>query len=165
MIVVADTGPLNYLVLIEAVDVLQTLYKYVVVPQTVALELRSLGAPPAVQAWMERPPDWLEVRGDPPPDPTLEYLDPGESAALSLAELLRADGILIDERDGRAEAERRHLQVTGTVGVLANAHLAGLLDFDEAVARLRTTNFRLSAEVERLVRQRLAGQTQEPDLR
>ena len=76
--------------------------------------------------------------------------------------MLRADGILIDDRDGRTEAERRHLRVTGTVGVLADGHLAGLLDFDQALARLRATNFRLSAEVERLVRRRLAGQKTEP---
>ncbi len=164
MIVVADTGPLNYLVLIEAVDVLQPLYSRVVVPKTVAEELRSTGAPAVVQRWIEQLPDWLEVRRDPPPDPTLQYLDAGERAALSLAELLRADGILIDERDGRAEAERRKLHVTGTIGVLADAHLAGLLDFDAAVARLRTTNFRLSAEVERFVRRRLAGHAQEPEL-
>jgi predicted nucleic acid-binding protein len=81
---------------------------------------------------------------------------------LSLAELLRADEILIDDRDGRSEAERRHLRVTGTVGVLADGHLAGLLDFGQAPARLRTTNFRLSAEVERLVRRRLGGEKQEP---
>lgn len=43
MIVVADTGPLNYLVQIEVVDVLQSLYKHVVVPKTVAEELRSAG--------------------------------------------------------------------------------------------------------------------------
>ena len=101
MIVVADTGPLNYLVLIEAVNVLQPLYTHVVVPEAVAEELRSTGAPPVVRTWIAQPPDWLEVRPDPPPDPGLRFLDPGESAAQSLAELLRADGILIDERDGR----------------------------------------------------------------
>jgi predicted nucleic acid-binding protein len=157
MIVVADTGPLNYLVLIGAVDVLRPLYTHVVVPDAVAAELRSQGAPTAVQAWIEHPPDWLEVRPDPLPNPDLGFLDPGESAALSLAELLNADQVLIDDRDGRLEAERRHLQVTGTVGVLADGHLAGLLDFDQALTRLRATNFRLSAEVERLVRRRLAG--------
>ena len=162
MIVVADTGPLNYLVLIEAVNVLQPLYAHVVVPKTVAEELGSTGAPPAVQTWIAQPPGWLEVCPDPPPDPSLHFLDPGEAAALSLVELLRADGILIDERDGRSEAERRELHVTGTVGVLADAHLAGLLDFDRALARLRTTNFRISAEVERLVRRRLAGQKKQP---
>jgi predicted nucleic acid-binding protein len=94
-------------------------------------------------------------------DPTLEFLDPGERAALALAGLLQADEVLIDERDGRTEAARRYLHITGTVGVLADAHLAGLLDFDQAVARLRNTNFRLSVEVERLARRRLASQKKE----
>src|ERR1035441_3301369 len=90
MIVVADTGPLNYLVLIEAVDVLQPLYTCVMVPEAVAEELRSAGAPAAVRTWIAQAPDWLEVRPDPPADPALGFLDRGESAALSLAELLRA---------------------------------------------------------------------------
>jgi predicted nucleic acid-binding protein len=159
MTVVADTGPLNYLVLTGIVDVLQPLYTQVFIPQTVAEELKAAGAPAIVQAWIVQPPNWLEVRPDPPCDLALQFLDPGEGAALALAELLRADVVLIDDWAGRKEAERRHLKVTGTVGVLANAHLAGLLDFDTALLRLRTTNFRLSAEVERLVRRRLAGRS------
>ena len=157
MIVVADTGPLNYLVLTGAAGVLQPLYTRVIVPKAVVEELKVAGAPTAVQTWIAQPPDWLEVRPDPPSDPTLQFLDPGEGAALTLAELLKADEVLIDDWAGRAEAERRHLNVTGTLGVLADAHLAGLLDFDTALVRLRTTNFRLSAEVERLVRRRLSG--------
>jgi predicted nucleic acid-binding protein len=51
-------------------------------------------------------------------------------------------------RAGRTEAERHHLHVTGIVGVQADAHLAGLLDFNQSLIRLRATNFRLSAEVE-----------------
>src|SRR5438552_2953757 len=47
MIVVADTGPLNYLVLIGAVEVLQPLYTQVIVPKTVAAELLRTGAPAA----------------------------------------------------------------------------------------------------------------------
>jgi predicted nucleic acid-binding protein len=155
MIVVADTGPLNYLVLAGAVGVLQPLYTRVIVPETVVAELKVAGAPAAVRTWIAQPPDWLEVRPDPPCDPTLPFLDPGESAALTLAELLKADQVLIDDWAGRTEAERRRLHVTGTLGVLADAHLAGLLHFDSALVRLRTTNFRLSAEVERLVRRRL----------
>ena len=156
MIVVADTGPLNYLVLAGSVGVLQPLYIRVIVPKTVVEELKVPGAPAAVQDWIAQPPDWLDVRPDPPSDATLRFLDPGESAALTLAEILRADEVLIDDWAGRTEAERRHLNVTGTLGVLADAHLAGLLNFDSALARLRATNFRLSAEVERLVRRRLA---------
>ncbi len=84
MIVVADTSPLNYLVLIGAVDVLQPLYSKIVVPQRVATELRAISAPAAVKSWITGAPDWLEVRPDPPVDPTLKFLDPGEGAALSL---------------------------------------------------------------------------------
>lgn len=97
MIVVADTSPLNYLVLTGLVDVLQPLYARVIVPETVVEELRSVGAPAALQAWINSPPDWLEVRPDPPADFTLRFLDPGEPAALALAELLRADEVLIDD--------------------------------------------------------------------
>ena len=82
-------------------------------------------------------------------------LDAGERAALSLVEFLAADGILIDDLAGRNVAERRNIKVTGTLGVLAEAHLAGLLDFDAALNKLRATTFRLSPEVELIVRRRL----------
>ena len=162
MIVIAATGPLSYLVLIGAVDVLQPLYRRVIVPQAVVQELKDAGAPAVVRNWIARTPAWLEVRPDPPSDPTLDFLDPGENAALTLAELLKADELLIDEQAGRAEAERRQLHVTGTLGVLADAHLAGLLDFDQALALLHSTSFRLHPDVEWLVRRRIAAEKKEP---
>ena len=61
-----------------------------------------------------------------------------------MAEALSADLILIDDADARAEAERRRLKVTGTLGVLRLAALRQLVDLSEAVARLRTTNFSVS---------------------
>jgi hypothetical protein len=85
MIVVADTGPLHYLVLIGAVDVLQPLYSRVLVPQTVAGELQETNTPAAVRAWIEQPPEWFEIRPDPPSEETLRFLDPGERAAIALA--------------------------------------------------------------------------------
>ena len=156
MIVVADTSPLNYLIRIGAVDVLRPLYTHVLIPQTVAEELKKEKAPAVVKTWIAKPPEWLEVRPDPSFDPSLELLDPGEAAALSLAESLSADAVLIDDLAGRTEAERRHLTVTGTLGVLVEAHIAGLLNFDEALDKLRSTNFRISVDVERLARRRLS---------
>jgi predicted nucleic acid-binding protein len=102
----------------------------------------------------------LEVR-PPPSDATLDFLDPGERSALRLAEVLNADELLIDEPAGRKESERRHIHVTGTLGVLADAHLAGLLNFDWALARLRSTNFRLSAEVESLLCRRISAESKD----
>jgi predicted nucleic acid-binding protein len=133
----------------------------VIVPQAVVEELQQQGTPDPVFAWIRQPPAWLEVRPDPPSDATLDFLDPGERSALRLAEVLNADEFLIDELAARREAERRRIHVTGTLGVLADAHIAGLLNFDRALARLRSTNFRLSAEVERLVRRRISAESKE----
>jgi predicted nucleic acid-binding protein len=156
MIVVADAGPLHYLVLIGVVGVLEPLYSRVLVPHTVAGELQEAATPAAVRAWIAQSPEWFEIRPDPPFDSTLQLLDPGERAAIILALSVNADRLLIDEWDGRIEAERRHLLVTGTLGVLAEAHRAGLLNFEAALARLRQTNFYLSAELVDRVRKRLS---------
>jgi predicted nucleic acid-binding protein len=162
MIVVADTSPLNYLVLIGAVEVLPGLYGRVLVPQTVAGELQAARSPSAVRTFIAQPPAWCEIRPDPPSNPAVQFLDPGERAAITLALSVDADHILIDEWTGRAEADRHRLHVTGTLGVLADAHLAGLLDFEQALAQLRSTNFRLHPDVERLVRLRFAMEKKKP---
>lgn len=153
MIVVADAGPLQYLVRIAVIDVLAPLYQRVLVPQSVARELQQKNTPVAVRSWIAQPPAWCEIRPDPPADPTLAFLDPGERAAIPLALAVKADRLLMDELAARAEAKRRHLVVTGTVGVLAGAHLAGLLDFEQVIAQLRQTNFYIVDEVIDSVRQ------------
>ncbi len=60
MIVVADTSPLNYLVLIGAAGVLEPLYTRVAVPEAVLIELKQPQAPAKVRAWIENPPAWLD---------------------------------------------------------------------------------------------------------
>jgi predicted nucleic acid-binding protein len=156
MIVVADSSPLNYLILIGAAGVLEPLYTRVVVPETVSIELKQPRTPAQVRTWIENPPAWLDITLDPPPDTGLDALDPGERAAIGLAILLKADRLLIDDADGRAEAERRHLQVTGTLGVLAAAHRSGLLDFDIAIELLSNTTFYVSSRLLDTARRLLA---------
>ncbi len=56
MIVVADTSPLNYLVLIGHIDILARIYAEVLVPQTVLDELQDSDAPAEVRAWVSAPP-------------------------------------------------------------------------------------------------------------
>ena len=50
MIVVADTSPLNYLILLGCADVLPKLYGRVVVPLAVLVEMQHRDAPPVVRA-------------------------------------------------------------------------------------------------------------------
>ena len=59
--VIADTAPLNYLVLIDAVDLLSRLYDGVVIPKIVHAELQSARAPVKVSRWAARLPSWIEV--------------------------------------------------------------------------------------------------------
>jgi len=52
-----------------------------------------------------------------------------------------ADLLLIDEAAGRREANRRHIRVTGTLGVLRTAAEKGFVDVKDVLRRLQTTNF------------------------
>jgi len=66
-LVVADTGPLNYLILIEAVDLLPKLFEHVLIPAAVYAELNHTDAPELVRAFAAAKPTWLEVHPDPTP--------------------------------------------------------------------------------------------------
>jgi predicted nucleic acid-binding protein len=67
----------------------------------------------------------------------------GERSAIILAERLKAEILLMDDRRGVEAARRRGLRVTGTLGILELAARNGKADFDDCIARLRQTNFRI----------------------
>jgi predicted nucleic acid-binding protein len=144
-VVVADATPLHYLVLIDAVHVLPRLFERIHVPSEVREELTCEATPPLVRSWMQQPPHWLEVLAAPSvfsEDPELQALDSGERTAIVLAEAIRGDLLLIDDRAGTILAQRRGLAVTGTLGVLDLASRSELLHLQEAFKRLQKTNFR-----------------------
>jgi predicted nucleic acid-binding protein len=139
---VADTSPLNYLVLISAIDVLPRLFEAVIVPAAVKAELLHARAPAAVRRWAAAPPPWLRVaHALPPAGAGLDHLDAGERAVIALALSLRPDFVLIDERAGVAAARAQGLEVLGTLGLLDRAARAGLIDLSGSVAALKATNF------------------------
>lgn len=74
-------------------------------------------------------------------------LDRGERAAIALALLIKADLVLMDDRDGVTLARRRGLRVTGALGILALAARRGLVDLAAAFTRLKATNFRYPPEI------------------
>ena len=149
MIVIADTTPLNHLILIDQANILETLYGRVVVPSTVLSELQSQATPPKVKEWISNRPGWLEVnRTALPAEPSLAHLDAGERDAIILAQNLKADLLLMDDLGGRREAVRRNLKITGTLTVLYIAAGRGLVEgFPAILKQLLQTGFRASPEM------------------
>ncbi len=147
-VVVADTGPLQYLVLIDTVEVLPRLFGAVLVPEIVQGELSRPRTPATVRTWQAAHPAWLEPRVTPPvTNLPFPQLGKGERAAISLAGAARADLILMDDRAGVIVARSLGFRVMGTLGILDLAARHGLIDLAAALARLKATNFRYRQEM------------------
>ena len=151
MIVVSDTTPLRHLIAIGKVDLLRRVYGAVVVPVAVWSELQAESTPPAVKAWLQSAPAWLQVRRAREPQPgdtSLDNLDDGEREAIRLAVELKADLLLMDEAEGRSLALGLGLPVTGTLGLLERADVLGVLaDLPVTLADLEASGFYLSARL------------------
>ena len=160
MIVVADTSPVTYLVLIDQFEILRNLYTRILIPPALLEELKHPLVPQSVRSWATSPPDWLEVLT--PMNPIIvAQLDLGESEAIALAAQMHAQVLLMDEPAGRQEAARRGLRVAGTLAVLDEGDHAGLVNFDAAVDRLRETSFRVSQAVLTEIQERRSRRPEE----
>lgn len=150
--VVSDTSPLNYLILIAAVEVLPRLFDQILIPPGVFAELQHPRTPVPVFHWASSLPSWAKVQAPTYIDPTIS-LGTGETEAICLAVELKIPAILIDERKGRLAAEMRGIVPVGTLNILYTSHLRGLLDFEATIDRLRQTSFHLEpAIIEELIR-------------
>ena len=82
MIVVSDTTPIHYLVLIGQAPLLCSLYGGVIVPEAVVAELGRSSTPEVVRDWMNHPPVSVKPAGR--LDPSLD-LGEGGCEAIALA--------------------------------------------------------------------------------
>ena len=145
-VVVSDTSPLHYLILCGAEEVLPRLFRQVVIPPTVFQELHQSNTPAQVKQWAGSLPSWVAVQK--PRALNLKLaVDAGELEAISLAQEIHAVAILMDDRAGRAAAQSCGLAVVGTVGLLEQAAVRGLIDLPDVIARLQQTNARLDAKL------------------
>jgi predicted nucleic acid-binding protein len=151
MIVVSDTSPLNYLILVGAEHVLPVVFDTVLAPQAVLLEMQHPKAPEKVRQWATTPPTWLEVRS---PESTMQFdqLGPGEVEAIALAVQVQADKVLMDDREALEIARGLGLSCFGTLAVLDLAAEEGLVDLPTMISELAKTSFHApQALIERLV--------------
>ena len=61
---------------------------------------------------------------------------------MSLAHDLKAEKLLIDEKSGRKVAKEMGFEIAGTLAVLEEATVREFIDIDQAVTKLKATNYR-----------------------
>lgn len=163
-IVVADTGPLIALGRVECLKLLHDLYQDVLIPPAVREELHlGSGRPGARQSAEALEQGWLQVQelsagSAQALSDLMLVLDPGEAEAILLAEEMNCKFLLIDERKGRAIANRRGVPVVGIAGVLLAAKKRGLIDAVMPILQnMEQAGYRMSAgltkEIARLARE------------
>lgn len=131
MIVISDTSAITNLAAINQLELLPLLYKQILIPEVVYRELVDID--PLVPGSAEvQTATWLTVKSLATREVVERLqsevrLDPGESEAIALALELGADLLLIDERRGRAEADRLGIRITGLLGLLVEAKRKNLI--------------------------------------
>lgn len=145
-LVVTDSGPVHYLVLCEAIEIIPALYGRLMIPASVATELSHERTPLPVQNWMSHLPAWACIKRA---ENVVAHssLELGEREAMALAIEAGASQLLVDDRLARRIAKERGIIVTGTVGILELAAERGLLDLPKTFQKLLQSNFRINADV------------------
>ena len=148
MIIISDTSPICYLVLIDCIEVLPILYKNVIIPQAVYQELQAEKTPKAVKEWIENYPNWLIIRNiTNASDSELDKLDQGEREAIILAEEIKANLLIVDDRAARNLANKRGLKIIGLLGILIDAARNNLIDLPTKINQLQETTFFISPKL------------------
>jgi predicted nucleic acid-binding protein len=125
--IVADAGPLIAFSRIGRLSLLQQVVGQVVIPDAVYAELTERGrerpGAPAIarETWIQR-----QTVDDSETAPLPPRLGAGEREAIRLAASEQAT-FLSDDRSAREEAERRGIEVIGSLWILAEAKRRGLI--------------------------------------
>ncbi len=147
MIVISDTTAISNLIQINELELLKKLYKRILIPSAVFDELMILeNSEPRIKAILHK--DWIEIQTVKSSFLLTEIelsLDKGEAEAIALAIEIKADLLMIDEKEGRKVAEEKGVPIIGTMGVLLNAKQLGLISsVQEKMDELRQIGFWIS---------------------
>ena len=151
MIVISDTTPIVSLIKISRIDLLEKLFGEVCIPEAVFRELTTntvfeseaeiVKNSPFLKTTPVKNRKSLEILQ------AASGLDDGESEAIILADELKSDILVIDERKGRKVAQKLGITITGTIGILIQAHDEKIISTEDIkiyLEQLRNSNIRLS---------------------
>lgn len=119
--VVSNTTPIITMLTISKLEILQQIYGEITIPLGVYEEIEQ-GRDKTFYTDLSDI-DWIKIQQikDKTPIKYLRDLDKGEAEVIVLANEIKADLVIIDERLGREFAEYFNLKLTGTMGVLLKA--------------------------------------------
>ena len=145
--IISDT---SCLIILDKIGELQILYKLFGIIITTSEVASEFGKPL---------PDWIEIKH--PANKNYQAIitasvDEGEASAIALALDYDDALLIIDDLKGRNFALQLGLKITGTLGILIEAKLAGHLPLLKPVLeKIKQTNFRLSDKLESLILSRV----------
>jgi predicted nucleic acid-binding protein len=139
MVIVADTGALISLAVIDKLELLQSLYGEVYIPPEVWREIDDVIEVfniPTIRSLKDH------VRSLSGMNIFADSMDSGEAEAAALYQELNADYLVIDDQNARSKAEKHGIRCIGAIAVLVegrNKNLTGPLHplFATLIARKR----------------------------
>ena len=139
-VIIADTSCFIILSKINELELIHHVYGEIVTTVDIANEFGE-----ELPMWVEI----VEVK-DKLRQQLLEMqVDKGESSAMALALEMPESTIVIDDYKARKVADHLGINYTGTIGVLIKAKLLGIIQsIKPLLAKIKETNFRISAELE-----------------
>ena len=141
--IISDTSCLILLDKIDELPILNKLFGVITTTSAVAIEF---GQPL---------PSWFEIRE--PADKNYQAIveatvDKGEASAIALAIELEGCLLIIDDLKGRKLASQLGLAIIGTIGVIVDAKLAGVIPSVKPIlSKIKSTNFRITEQLELLI--------------
>ncbi len=144
--IISDTSCLILLDTISELDLLHKLFGIIIIT-------------PAIKAEFGQPlPEWFEIKE--PLDKNYQSIietsvDKGEASAIALAVEFDDCLLIIDDLKGRKFALQLGLHIIGTIGVIVDAKLSGIIpSIRPFIAKIKNTNFRISDTLEKLILER-----------
>ena len=145
-VIISDTSCLILLDKIGELELLNKLFGTIITTSEVANEF---GQPL---------PSWVEIKQ--PSDKNYQSIieatvDKGEASAIALAIEMDDCLLIIDDLKGRKFANKIGLTIIGTIGVIVDAKLTGIISSVKPVlAKIKMTNFRITKELEAIILKR-----------
>jgi predicted nucleic acid-binding protein len=127
MTVICNATPLINFAAINRLDILEAVFKKVIIPDAVYAETTDSNFPSSQIIIGAVNSDWLQVCSVNSVINTPTDLDAGEREVIALAIEIDNSKVLLDEKKARQVAQNLGLQVIGTIGILLLAKSKGII--------------------------------------